>query len=79
MAKRQQKARERKVQAKPRSRGKHQRINITLPDEIHTLAKVIAVAKGVNLGEFFNDAIESAISEEDELLNITLTELGGAR
>lgn len=56
----------------------HQRINITLPDEIHTLAKVIAVAKGLTLADFFNNAIENAVKEEDELLRRSLTRLRGS-
>lgn len=55
-----------------------QRVNIILPDEVHTLAKVIAVAKGMTLAEFFALAIESAVGEGDELLKRSLDRLRGA-
>lgn len=55
-----------------------QRVNIILPDDVHTLAKVIAVAKGMTLAEFFALAIESAVGEGDDLLKRSLDKLRGA-
>jgi len=36
------------------------KINLSIPTELHTRAKVIAVLKGISLNEYFEDAIKIA-------------------
>ncbi len=44
------------------------RVNVQLPDEIHTRAKVIAVLKGVTLNEYLEAAIRDAVEHDQGVL-----------
>lgn len=44
------------------------RVNVQVPDEIHTRAKVIAVLKGVTLSEYFERAIREAVGKDKDVL-----------
>jgi hypothetical protein len=44
------------------------RVNVQLPDEIHTRAKVIAVLKGVTLNEYLEAAISEAVERDKGVL-----------
>jgi predicted HicB family RNase H-like nuclease len=44
------------------------RVNISISEESHTKAKVISVLKGITLNEYFENAINEAISKEKALL-----------
>jgi predicted HicB family RNase H-like nuclease len=43
------------------------RVNISIDDEIHRKAKVIAVLKGITLNQYFESAIEQALKKESGL------------
>ena len=44
------------------------RVNVQVPDEIHTRAKVIAVLKGVTLNEYLEAAIREAVDKDKAVL-----------
>jgi predicted HicB family RNase H-like nuclease len=44
------------------------RVNVQLPDEIHTRAKVVAVLKGVTLNEYLEAAIRDAVDRDKRVL-----------
>ena len=44
------------------------RVNIRLKEEIHTKAKVIAVLKETTLNDYFEKAIEEAVTRDKEIL-----------
>ena len=44
------------------------RVNVQVPDEIHTRAKVIAVLKGVTLNEYLELAIREAVDKDKAVL-----------
>ena len=44
------------------------RVNIGLPDDVHTKAKLLAVLKKKPLGKYFEDAIEEAVKKDKKLL-----------
>lgn len=46
----------------------NKRVNIGLPDKIHTQAKIIATLKKIPLGEFFEKAIEDAVKKDKKIL-----------
>jgi transposase len=45
------------------------KVHIQLKDNVHTKAKVISVLKGTTLNEYFEKALERAISRDKEVLN----------
>ena len=45
------------------------RVNIKLKEDIHTKAKVISVLKDITLNEYFEKAIEEAISKDRNILD----------
>lgn len=45
------------------------RVNISLKEDNHTQAKVIAVLKNVTLNEYFEKAIEEAIERDKKILD----------
>jgi predicted HicB family RNase H-like nuclease len=45
------------------------RVNVQVPDEIHTQAKVIAVLKGVTLNEYLEAAIRSSVDRDKDVLD----------
>jgi predicted HicB family RNase H-like nuclease len=53
-------------------RSSHQtsmkRVNVQVPDEVHTKAKVIAVLKGVTLNEYLESAIRDAVDRDKGVL-----------
>jgi predicted HicB family RNase H-like nuclease len=44
------------------------RVNIRLSEDAHTKAKVISVLKNITLNDYFEKAIEDAISKDKKLL-----------
>jgi hypothetical protein len=46
----------------------HKKVNISLQEDIHLKAKVIAVLKNITLNEFFEKAIEEAIEKNKDIL-----------
>jgi predicted HicB family RNase H-like nuclease len=44
------------------------RINISVSEETHTKAKVISVLKGITLNEYYETAINEALSKDKTLL-----------
>lgn len=44
------------------------RVNIQISEDAHTKAKVISVLKGITLNEYFETAINDAISKDKTLL-----------
>jgi predicted HicB family RNase H-like nuclease len=44
------------------------RVNVQLPDDIHTRAKVIAVLKGITLNEYLEAAIREATEHDKSVL-----------
>ncbi|MBR9700818.1 hypothetical protein GOV11_03050 [Candidatus Woesearchaeota archaeon] len=49
--------------------NKHmKRVNVQIPDEIHTRAKVIAVLKGTTLNEYLEQAIREAVDRDKKTL-----------
>ena len=44
------------------------RVNVQLPDDIHTRAKVIAVLKGTTLNEYLEAAIRTAVEHDNAVL-----------
>jgi len=44
------------------------RVNIELPDETHTRAKVIAVIKGMTLNDYLAAAVTEAIERDKSVL-----------
>ena len=44
------------------------RVNVQVPDEIHTRAKVIAVLKGITLNEYLETAIREAVEQDKAVL-----------
>ena len=45
------------------------RVNIRLDEEIHTKAKIISVLKNITLNEYFEKAIEEAVSKDKKILD----------
>jgi len=45
------------------------RINVQVPDEIHTRAKVIAVVSGITLNEYLEQAIKNAVEKDKAVLD----------
>ena len=44
------------------------RVNVQVPDEMHTRAKVIAVLKGITLNEYLEAAINQAVERDKAVL-----------
>ena len=44
------------------------RVNVQVPDDIHTRAKVIAVLQGVTLNEYLETAIRAAVERDKAVL-----------
>jgi predicted HicB family RNase H-like nuclease len=44
------------------------RVNVQVPDDVHTRAKVIAVLKGVTLNEYLETAIREAVDADKAIL-----------
>jgi predicted HicB family RNase H-like nuclease len=44
------------------------RVNVQVPDDVHTRAKVIAVLKGVTLNEYLESAIREAVERDKGVL-----------
>lgn len=47
---------------------KVKRVNVQLPDEVHTRAKVIAVLKGITLNEYLEAAISAKVDKDKHVL-----------
>jgi predicted HicB family RNase H-like nuclease len=45
------------------------RVNVQLPDDIHTRAKVIAVLRGITLNEYLEAAISEAVDRDKGVLD----------
>jgi predicted HicB family RNase H-like nuclease len=45
------------------------RVNVQLPDDIHTRAKVTAVLKGITLNEYLEKAIRQAVEHDTTMLD----------
>lgn len=45
------------------------RVNVQLPDDIHTRAKVIAVLTGTTLNEYLERAIRTAVEKDKPTLD----------
>ncbi len=45
------------------------RVNVQVPDDIHTRAKVIAVLKGVTLNEYLESAIRQQVEHDKHVLD----------
>ncbi|MBS3164279.1 hypothetical protein J4439_02515 [Candidatus Woesearchaeota archaeon] len=59
------------------ARGKepvNQRISVALPDSLHALAKVVAVAREMTLAEYLRAAIEEEVSRREAELRRSLGE-----
>ena len=52
------------------AKPKIQRINISLPEELHTKAKGLAVLKGVTLNDYFSEAISHSVKQKKEELKL---------
>lgn len=50
------------------AQGYMKRINISVSEETHTKAKVISVLKGITLNEYYETAINEALSKDKTLL-----------
>ena len=44
------------------------RVNVQMPDDIHTRAKVIAVLKGITLNEYLEAAISESVNRDKTVL-----------
>jgi predicted HicB family RNase H-like nuclease len=44
------------------------RVNVQVPDDVHTRAKVIAVLKGVTLNEYLEQAIRAGVEQDKAIL-----------
>jgi predicted HicB family RNase H-like nuclease len=44
------------------------RVNVLVPDDVHTRAKVIAVLKGITLNEYLEAAIRDAVEKDKSVL-----------
>jgi predicted HicB family RNase H-like nuclease len=44
------------------------RVNVQLPDDVHTRAKVIAVLKDVTLNQYLERAIREAVEKDKNVL-----------
>jgi len=44
------------------------RVNIGLKEDIHTQAKIIAVLKAMTLNDYFNRAIDKAITKNKDVI-----------
>lgn len=44
------------------------RVNVQVPDDVHTRAKVIAVLKGITLNEYLEAAIREAVDADKAVL-----------
>ncbi len=45
------------------------RVNVQVPDDIHTRAKVIAVLTGITLNEYLERAIRDAVEKDKHVLD----------
>lgn len=45
------------------------RVNVQIPDEAHTRAKIIAVLKGITLNEYLEKAIQDAVRSDQHILD----------
>ena len=45
------------------------RVNVQVPDDIHTRAKVIAILKGITLNEYLERAIRDAVDRDKHVLD----------
>ena len=45
------------------------RVNVQMPDDIHTRAKVIAVLKGKTLGQYLEESIREAVEKDKAVLS----------
>ena len=45
------------------------RVNVQLPDDIHTRAKVIAVLQGTTLNEYLEQAITAKVEKDKHVLD----------
>ena len=45
------------------------RVNMELPEELHTNAKVIAVLRNITMQQFIVDAIKAAVDRDKKLLD----------
>ena len=44
------------------------KVNIGLKDKVHMQAKIVAVAKGVSMNEYIEQAIESALENDKKII-----------
>ncbi len=51
-----------------RKSEKSKRVNLKLPEELHTKAKIAAVLKEITLNQYIEDAIKHALEKDKELL-----------
>ncbi|MCD6589646.1 toxin-antitoxin system HicB family antitoxin [Candidatus Woesearchaeota archaeon] len=51
-----------------RKRRKEKRVNLKLPEELHTKAKIVAVLKDLTLNDYIERAVREAIEKDEHLL-----------
>ena len=44
------------------------RVNVQVPDDVHTRAKVIAVLQGITLNEYLERAIKTQVERDKDVL-----------
>ncbi len=44
------------------------RVNVQVPDDIHTRAKVVAVLKGITLSDYLEQAVRDALDRDKSVL-----------
>jgi predicted HicB family RNase H-like nuclease len=45
------------------------RVNIRIPEDVHTKAKVIAVLKDMTLNDYLKEAIEAKLEQDHDVLD----------